>query len=923
MTEAKSVRVEVVDNDTAGVTVSPTSISAPEGGAAGSYTVVLDTEPSGTVTVTVDGAGDDLTVSPSTLTFDGTTWATVQTVTVEAVDDVLDEGQEEVTLSHTARGGGYDGVRIAALTVTVVDNDAAGVTVGPTSIAVAEGGAGGSYTVMLDTEPSGTVTVTVEDTGDDVTVSPSTLTFDGTTWATAQTVTVEAVDNAIVEGQEEVTLTHTVAGYGEVTEAADVTVTVVDNDAAGVTVGPTSISATEGGAAGSYRVVLGSEPSGTVTVTVDGAVDDLKVSPSTVTFDGTTWATAQTVMVEAVDDAIAEGQEEVTLTHMVAGYGEVTEAADVTVTVVDNDTAGVTVSHSALTVHPLARAHYTVVLDSQPSGTVTVSVEGSSADVEVSPSTLTFNERTWSTPQTVTVFAVLATDPISIEYVPPHTLTHTVTGYGSVAKGLDVTVTVVDNGAPGVTVSPTSISAAEGGAAGSYTVVLDGEPWGTVTVTVGGAGDDVSVSPSTLTFDGTTWATAQTVMVEAVDDAIAEGQEEVTLTHTVAAYGEVTEAADVTVTVVVDDGSPATAVALALDPDSVTEDGGAQTIKVMATLNGAARTTATTVTVSRTGGGTAESGTDYAAVTDFTVTIPANQTSGTRAFSFEPRDDNVVEGNETVVLTGSTTGLTAGTATLTILASDAPGTPPGNSPATGAPRITGSAQARETLAAETTGIADADGLENVVYRYQWIRSDGVTEEAIAEATGESYQVQEADVGRLVRVRVVFRDDRDNEETLESAPVRVTARVTAGAADVNRDGAIDGDDALVMYYAYTYGSLLGNGDEGGFERYRREQLGGLSGVSDPTDEDLRALLRAAKAWRSAGLDAGGDVNRDGAIDGDDALVMYYAYTYGSLLGNGDEGGFERYRREQLGGLSGVSNPTDEDLRRILRNAHALR
>ena len=42
--------------------------------------------PSGTVTVTVDGAGDDLSVNRSTLTFNGTTWATAQTVTVEAVD---------------------------------------------------------------------------------------------------------------------------------------------------------------------------------------------------------------------------------------------------------------------------------------------------------------------------------------------------------------------------------------------------------------------------------------------------------------------------------------------------------------------------------------------------------------------------------------------------------------------------------------------------------------------------------------------------------------------------------------------------------------------------------------------------------------------------------------------------------------------
>ena len=198
----------------------------------------------------------------------------------------------------------------------------------------------------------------------------------------------------------------------------------------------------------------------------------------------------------------------------------------------------------------------------------------------------------------------------------------------------------------------------------------------------------------------------------------------------------------------------------------------------------------------------------------------------------------------------------------------------------------------------------------------------MTEEEITGATGAAYELTDADVGTSVRVRVTFTDDRGHEETLESEPVEVTAQPLV-TADVNGDGAINGDDALVMYYAYTLSSVLGNGDEGGFARYRREQLGGLAGVSDPTDEDLRELLRAANAWRSAGLDAGGDVNRDGAINGDDALVMYYAYTLSSVLGNGDEGGFERYRREQLGGLAGVSNPTDEDLRALLRAANELR
>ena len=553
VTRARSVTVKVVDNDTAGVTVSPTSISAAEGAAAGSYTVVLDSEPSGMVTVTVGGAGDDVTVSPSTLTFDGTTWATAQTVTVEAVDDALTEGEEEVTLTHTARDGGYDGVRIAGLAVTVDDNDAAGVTVGPTSISATEGAAAGSYQVVLDSQPSGTVTVTVGGAGSDVSVSPSPLTFDGTTWATAQTVTVTAVDDALAEGQEEVTLTHTVAGYGDVTEAADVTVTVVDDDAAGVTVGPTSISATEGGGAGFYTVVLNTVPSGTVTVTVGGAGDDLTVSPSPLTFDGTTWATAQTVTVTAVDDALAEGQEEVALTHTVVGYGGVTEAGDVTVTVVDNDTAGVTVSHRALTVTVFGRAHYTVVLDSQPSGTVTVTVGGGSADVEVSPSTLTFNESTWGMAQTVSVFAALGTDQ-DLEYVLPHTLTHTVTDYGSVTEGPDVTVTVVDDETLRVAVNPTSISADEGGATQTYAMVLQSEPSAPVTVDITTDGD-VSVSPRQLRFTAADWFTPRTVTVRAGHDGDDEN-DEVTLTHAMTSTDpkyDGQEASPVVVTVLDDD----------------------------------------------------------------------------------------------------------------------------------------------------------------------------------------------------------------------------------------------------------------------------------------------------------------------------------------------------------------------------------
>ena len=530
VTTADSVTVTIADNDTAGVTVSPTAVEATEGGVTGSYTVVLTSQPTGTVTVTVGDTSDDIAASPETLTFTTVNWNTAQTVTVTADDDSIAEGEETATLTHSVSG--YGTVTTAdSVTVTIADNDTAGVTVSPTAVEATEGGVTGSYTVVLTSQPTGTVTVTVGDTSDDIAASPETLTFTTANWNTAQTVTVTADDDSIAEDEETATLTHAVSGYGTVTTADSVTVTIADNDTAGVAVSPTAVEATEGGVTGSYTVVLTSQPTGTVTVTVGDTSDDIAASPETLTFTTANWNTAQTVTVTADDDSIAEDEETATLTHAVSGYGTVTTADSVTVTIADNDTAGVTVSPTAVeATEGGVTGSYTVVLTSQPTGTVTVTVGDTSDDIAASPETLTFTTANWNTAQTVTV---TADDDSIAEDEETATLTHSVSGYGTVTTADSVTVTIADNDTAGVTVSPTAVTATEGGATGSYTVVLTTQPTGTVTVTVGDTSDDISASPSSLTFTTVNWNTAQTVTVTADDDSIAEGEETATLTHAV------------------------------------------------------------------------------------------------------------------------------------------------------------------------------------------------------------------------------------------------------------------------------------------------------------------------------------------------------------------------------------------------------
>ena len=103
---------------------------------------------------------------------------------------------------------------------------------------------------------------------------------------------------------------------------------------------------------------------------------------------------------------------------------------------------------------------------------------------------------------------------------------------------------------------------------------------------------------------------------------------------------------------------------------------------------------------------------------------------------------------------------------------------PANSPATGAPTISGAAYVGNTLTADTSGISDADGLTNGTFSYQWIRNDWTTDADISGATGATYTLVEADEGKNIKVRVSFTDDAGNQESLTSAPtVTVTVRAT--------------------------------------------------------------------------------------------------------------------------------------------------
>ena len=685
-----SVSVAITENDAVGVMIAPTTLTVTEGSSM-DYSVELTSEPAGDVTVTVSGhsgtgaALSGMTLTNNVLTFTTGNWDMAQTVTVTGTDDSTAEGDETVTLAHAVAStddSAYDALSDVSVTVTVQDNDSVGVSINPTTLTVTEGSSM-DYSVKLTSQPAGDVVVTVSGhTGSGASLSGTSLsadnvlTFTTADWSIAQTVTVTGTDDDTAEGDETVTLAHAVASTDDTAYNAlsdlSVTVTVEDNDSVGVSINPTTLTVTEGSSK-SYTVKLTSEPAGDVTVTVSGhsgtgaSLSGTSLSADNVlTFTTADWATAQTVTVTGTDDDTAEADETVTLAHAIAStddsaYNALSDV-NVTVTVQDNDTVGVSINPTTLTVTEGSSKSYTVKLTSEPAGDVTVTVSGHSGTGAALSGTslsadnvLTFTTADWATAQTVTV---TGTDDDTAEGDETVTLAHAIASTDDNAynalSDVNVTVTVEDDDTVGVSINPTTLTVTEGDATGvSYTVELTSEPAGDVTVTVSGhAGSGASLSGTSLsadnelTFTTADWSTAQTVTVTGTDDSTAEADETVTLAHAVASTDDSAYNAlsDVNVTVTVQDND---SVGVMIDPTTLTvAEGSSMDYSVKLTSQPAGDVT---VTVSgHAGSGASLSGTSLSA--DNVLTFTTGNWDMAQTVTVTGTDDSTAEGDETVTL---------------------------------------------------------------------------------------------------------------------------------------------------------------------------------------------------------------------------------------------------------------------------------
>ena len=687
----------ITNDDGALAAVTIGDASASEGDSM-TFTVTLDKAVSGGLTVTpsfTDGTatkGTDYTENTAALSFAGTAGET-QTFTVATIEDADAENDETFTVSLTVSGTQVPVTATDTATGTIDDDDGAGSgSAAAVTVADASASEGDSmtFTVTLHGAVSGGLTVTpgfTDDTatkGTDYTENTAAITFAGTDGET-RTFTVATTEDEVVEGAESFTVDLTVSGTSETVDASDAGTGTIDDDdgvgsgsAAAVTVA--DASASEGDSM-TFTVTLHGAVPGGLTVTpgfTDGTATegtDYVENRTPLTFTGATGET-RTFTVATTDDTDDEPDETFTVSLNVSGTtATVTATRTATGTILDDDAAPVAPA-ATLTIGDAAALEgdaltFAVTLDGEIPGGFTVTpelAEGTATadeDYRTEPQALRFagragESRTFSVPTVED--AVEEGDEAFAVSVAVSGTTAAVTAAGP-ATGLieddDLTPVLLR-------VAPSRVSEAAGPTTIEVTAAFESgaslSKATAVHVTVGAPDDaavpetDYASPPSfTVTIPAGSTAGSSTFTLEPVNDTLLETDEALAVT------GDA-ESRPVTGTSVAleDDDAAAARLVVRLEPDVVPENAGPTPVTVVAEIVGATPTAPLPVTM-RVGGhdDTADPTIDYEAVDAFTVLIPAGSTQESATFILSPIEDDLIEGNETLTLTGKASRLAA------------------------------------------------------------------------------------------------------------------------------------------------------------------------------------------------------------------------------------------------------------------------
>lgn len=282
------------------------------------------------------------------------------------------------------------------------------------------------------------------------------------------------------------------------------------------------------GAVGAKRIFkLNAKPKSDVIITIKSDHNDrLSISSSSLTLSSTNWDTEQSVTFTAIDDHIANGDLDFSITINSSScdsrFNDIKNTVQVKIK--DNDEVGIIYDDSSIILNEGKSVVRTFKLKSQPLADVVLNISSDHNDkLTISSKQLIFTSSNWNINQSAIFTAIddnIASGDLSFNIKIKPSSTDTL--YNNITENV-IPITIKDNDIAGIIYDSTSAILNEGQYI-TRTFKLKSQPTSDVTLNISSNNSSrISISKSSLVFTASNWNTEQSVKFTAIDNSIADG----------------------------------------------------------------------------------------------------------------------------------------------------------------------------------------------------------------------------------------------------------------------------------------------------------------------------------------------------------------------------------------------------------------
>lgn len=279
---------------------------------------------------------------------------------------------------------------------------------------------------------------------------------------------------------------------------------------------------------------LNAKPKSDVIVTIKSDHDDrLLISSSSLTFKSLNWNTDQTVIFTAIDDHIANGDLDFSITINSSSadsrFNDIENTVQVKIR--DNDEVGIVYVDSSITLNECQSVVRTFKLKSQPLADVALNISSDHDDkLTISSKQLIFTSSNWNINQSVIFTAIddnIASGDLSFNIKIKPSSTDVL--YNNIPENI-IPVTIKDDDLAGIIYDSTSVNLNEGQSI-TRTFRLKSQPTSDVTLNISSNNSSrISISKPSLTFTASNWDIEQSVTFTSIDNSIDDGDVTVSVT---------------------------------------------------------------------------------------------------------------------------------------------------------------------------------------------------------------------------------------------------------------------------------------------------------------------------------------------------------------------------------------------------------